>query len=112
VGVGACAVDDSGLPLPLTKMKVSDLRAECAARGVEGTEDMKRADLMELVKVGGGGRGGWGGGGEIGGGRRGGKHDSNDTWMAAQHRSSPIPNGPAIVRAAATPPLSVTTLPP
>ena len=65
IGVGNCVVDESGVPLPLTKLKIAELRVEATVRGCQEVEDMKRAELMTFVKVGswaGGGGGAQGGG--------------------------------------------------
>lgn len=52
IGPGQCAVDDNGLIVPVAKLSIKELRAEVEARGVIGGEDMKKAELTAVVKVG------------------------------------------------------------
>lgn len=51
IGPGRCAVDDSGRVIPVSKATIKELRAEAEARGAADAGDLKRPELVALIKV-------------------------------------------------------------
>jgi hypothetical protein len=51
LGPGQCVVDEGGFILPVSKCSVKELRAEAEARGIAGSKEMKKPELLTTIKV-------------------------------------------------------------